>query len=181
MVEKYNPAEQRSDDHIDRLRNQWNNVRPDINTRPMDIVGRINRLALMFGEPITKQMQSYGIERGEFDVLATLRRSGRPYELSPTQLYQDLMLSSGGITNRIKRLSDKGLVTRRPNPDDGRSDLVCLTQKGIALADEVFQADMVIEADLIGKLEETDKCLLAGLLKQLCHSVESDREPNSLE
>lgn len=161
-------------DHVDRLRQQWRDIRPDIDTSPMEVIGRINRLALLFSKPIATEMLAQGIERGEFDVVGTLRRSGPPHELSPTQLYQDLMLSSGGLTNRLKRLTDKGLITRRPNPDDGRSDLVCLTQTGIALADQVFQADMHIEAGLISDLDQDQRQALAKLLRQLCHIIEGD-------
>ena len=163
-------------DHIDKLRKQWSTIRPDVDTAPMGVVGRINRLALLFSDPITKLMAKLGLERGEFDVLAALRRAGEPHELSPTQLYRSLLLSSGGLTNRLKRLAAKGMIERRPDPTDGRSDLARLTRAGRDAVDTAFDADMALEADLIARLDGDRLGELDELLRALCRAVEDDRE-----
>ena len=158
---------------MDDLRLQWAAVRPDIDTAPMGVVGRINRLALLFGDPIGKLMAEHGLERGEFDVLATLRRAGAPHELSPTRLYRSLMLSSGGLTNRLKRLAAKAMIERRPDPNDGRGDLVRLTAAGQEVVDAAFGADMALEADLIARLGDDRLAELDVMLRALCRTVES--------
>lgn len=165
-------------DHIDGLRGQWAAARPDVDTAPMAVVGRINRLALLFGDPITKLMAEHGLERGEFDVLAALRRAGEPHELSPTALYRGLMLSSGGLTNRLKRLAAKGLIARRPDPHDGRSDLVRLTEAGREAVDAAFAADMALEAELVAGLSRTQLEKLEELLQALCRTVEEGGSPD---
>ena len=166
-------------DHIDGLRRQWAAVRPDIDTWPMGVVGRINRLSLLFGDPIVTLMAEYGLERGEFDVLAALRRAGAPNELSPTQLYRSLLLSSGGLTNRLKRLTAKGMIERRPDPKDGRSDLVCLKEEGREVVDRAFTADMDLEAALIAGLGEDRLAELETLLRDLCRKIETPHDPDA--
>ena len=161
-------------DHVDELRELWRNVLPDVDTSPMGVVGRINRLALLFADPIAKLMARHGLERGEFDVLAALRRSGPPHELSPTRLYQGLMLSSGGLTNRLNRLATKGMIERRPDPNDGRSDLVRLTEPGRRTVDAAFADDMRLEADLIGRLDAERLAGLDATLRALCRTIEDD-------
>lgn len=161
-------------DHVDELREQWRTVLPDIDTSPMGVVGRINRLALLFGDPIARLMVEHGLERGEFDVLAVLRRSGPPHELSPTQLYRGLMLSSGGLTNRLKRLLAKGLIERHPDPNDGRSDLVRLTKEGQETVDAAFADDMRLEADMIARLGPDLLSQLDDMLRALCRTIEEN-------
>lgn len=168
--------ENAKDDHTDQLREQWSIVRPDIDTSAMGVVGRINRLALLLGDQIGNLMLEHGLERGEFDVLATLRRVGEPYELSPTQLYRSLMLSSGGVTNRLKRLTAKGMIERQSDPNDGRSDLVRLTTVGLRTVDETFAADMTLEAKLINGLQKSQLIELDNLLRALCRTVEDERK-----
>lgn len=159
-------------DHIDSLRWQWAEVRPEIDTAPMAVIGRISRLALLFGEPIRKLIAEYGLERGEFDVLATLRRAGAPHELSPTSLYRGLMLSSGGLTNRLKRLAAKGLIERRRDPNDGRSELVRLTAEGCEAIDSAFAADMALEAEMLTIFGEDRVAEAEALLRSLCRAME---------
>src|SRR5690348_2512258 len=85
-------------DAVDAITSQWNRERPDLDTLPMAVFGRIYRLSRVMGDRMEKEYQRYGIGRGEFDVLATLRRSGQPYTLSPRQLSATLMLTTGGMT-----------------------------------------------------------------------------------
>ena len=176
MSRQNDPHGNDGDDHVDALRRQWALVRPGIDTTPMGVLGRINRVALLSGGPIARLMARHGLERGEFDVLAALRRTGAPHELSPTALYRGLMLSSGGLTNRLKRLAQKGLVGRRPDPEDRRRDLVRLTEAGRAAVDAAFEADMALEADLISVLDGRSLGELEGLLRDLCRALE-EREP----
>ena len=116
---------------------QWARERPDLRTLPMAVFGRLNEAAeRVMREHMNPLFAQAGLQSGEFDVLATLRRSGAPYTLSPTQLYEAAMISSGGMTDRIDRLERAGLVLRRPDPKDRRGKLIVLTDPGKRLIDE---------------------------------------------
>lgn len=159
------------EDHVDRLRRQWAKELPDLDTEPMSILGRAFRLTNMVRPSIEATFAGYGLDRGEFDVIATLRRSGPPYRLTPTEMYGLLMISSGGLTHRLVRLEKAGLVRREPSPDDGRSMLVALTDRGIALAEEAFRTDMANELTFLEALDSAEREQLAGLLRRLILGV----------
>jgi DNA-binding MarR family transcriptional regulator len=118
---------------------QWARERPDLRTLPMAIFGRLNEAAeRVMREHMNPLFARAGLQGGEFDVLATLRRAGAPYMLSPTQLYEAAMISSGGMTDRLDRLERAGLVVRRPDPKDRRGKLIVLTDPGKRLIDEAI-------------------------------------------
>ncbi len=163
-------------DHIDQLRAQWAAQRPDINTSPMSVLGRVNRIAHLTGPAISALMEKFSIDRGEFDVLATLRRAGPPFTLIPTELYTSLMLSSGGLSNRLNRMERKGLIKRSENKSDGRSQLVQLSDKGLTLVDKVFAADMNLESNMLSHLTSFEFIQLEEALRILCRSIERSTE-----
>jgi DNA-binding MarR family transcriptional regulator len=169
------------EDHVDRLRRQWAKELPDLDTEPMAILGRAMRLTNMVRPSIEATFAGYGLDRGEFDVIATLRRSGPPYRLTPTEMYGLLMISSGGLTHRLVRLEKAGLIRREPSPDDGRSMLVALTEAGVALAEKAFRKDMASEATFLDPLSTRERETLAGLLRKLILGIENraaaDEEP----
>lgn len=159
-------------DHVDRLRAQWARELPDLDTSPMEILGRIYRLSNLVRPSIEATFADFGLDRGEFDVISTLRRSGPPYRLTPTELYTSLMISSGGLTHRLARLDRAGLIRREPSPEDGRSLLVCLTEEGRGRAEAAFRADMESETKFLADLDPADREALRGLLRKLAISVE---------
>ena len=161
------------EDHVDRLRRQWAKELPDLNTEPMAILGRALRLTNMVRPSIEATFAGYGLDRGEFDVIATLRRSGPPYRLTPTEMYSLLMISSGGLTHRLVRLEKAGLIRREPSPDDGRSMLVALTDAGIALAEKAFRKDMASELNFLAPLSAREREALADLLRKLIVGLEN--------
>ena len=140
----------------------------------MGVLGRINRISLLAAEPIGAAMAEHGIDRGEFDVLASLCREGKPHELSPTRLYTGLMLSSGGLTNRLKRLVTKGLIGRRPDPNDGRGELVFLTSAGRRVVNAAVDRDMEAEAAILQALTPRQRGALENLLRKLTKALEAD-------
>lgn len=147
---------------------QWNRERPDLDVSPMLLLGRLGEAALVIArERLNPLFAEYGLQPGEFDVLATLRRSGAPYALTPTALYDAAMMSSGGMTNRIDRLQQAGWVERRPNPEDGRGTLVALTKAGFALIDEVVGAHVENQRAVLSALTEAEQRQLAKLLGKL--------------
>ena len=154
-------------DPVDAIIEQWGTVRPDLDTRAMEVFGRIFRLSRAMGDRMEKAYVPYGISRGEFDVLATLRRAGEPYTLSPRQLSGTLMLTTGGMTGRLDKLERAGLLRRSPDPHDRRGVLVRLTADGKAAVDGAFEALLAAEADLLADLSDRDRTQLAGLLRSL--------------
>ena len=159
-------------DHVDRLRGQWRRELPDLDTEPMAILGRAYRLANLVRPSIEATFTSFGLDRGEFDVISTLRRSGTPYRLTPTELYTSLMISSGGLTHRLDRLQKSGLILRERSQADGRSMVVGLTDEGIRLAEAAFRADMASEASYLTDMSVEERTDLAALLCKLLGSLE---------
>ncbi|KVN43491.1 MarR family transcriptional regulator [Burkholderia territorii] len=154
------------EDHVDLVVAQWRDERPELDVASMEVFGRLVRLAKHCERARTEALAPFGFKEGEFDVLATLRRAGAPYELSPTQLYRSLMLSSGAITNRLMRLEQAGLVERIPNPQDGRGMAVRLTREGLALIDRAVNVHVDTLNLLLGGLNRDDRTTLASLLKR---------------
>jgi DNA-binding MarR family transcriptional regulator len=163
-------------DSIDRIRAQWKLARPDLDTGPMEIVGRILRIQFLASARIRRVLQRHGIDWAGFDVLATLRRSGPPYRMTPTALYRELVLSSGAMTNRLDVLERAGLVERRPDPNDRRGTLIELAKKGKAVLDRAIEAHLQGEAAMVAHLSRGEQKSLADLLKKLLIEMESESE-----
>ncbi|MGC5803228.1 MarR family transcriptional regulator [Ralstonia pseudosolanacearum] len=156
---------------------QWNRERPDLDVSSMLLLGRLGEAALVIArERLNPLFAEYGLQPGEFDVLATLRRCGAPYALTPTALYDAAMMSSGGMTNRIDRLQQASWVERRPNPEDGRGTLVALTNAGFALIDEAVSAHVENQRAVLSVLTEVEQRQLAKLLAKL---IEGQREEDN--
>ena len=154
-------------DPVDAIIDQWAAVRPDLDTAAMEVFGRVFRLSRAMGDRMEKTYARLGISRGEFDVLATLRRSGEPYALSPRQLSATLMLTTGGMTGRLDKLERAGLLRRSPDPHDRRALQVTLTDKGLALVDEAVGAGLAVQTEALSSLDEEQAGQLADLLRQL--------------
>lgn len=147
---------------------QWRRERPDLDPLPMELVGRLCEAAdIVLKERLGPFFARYGLQRGEFDVLATLRRAGAPYALTPTQLYETAMISSGGMTARLDRLEKSGLVARSPHPTDRRGALVTLTPAGAALLDEILPRHIDNERALLAALDADEQQALGALLAKL--------------
>lgn len=166
-----------AEDRIDRRRAQWAAVLPDIDTRGMAMIGRMRWITLRLRPGIEAIFVRHGLDTGEFDVLSTLLQQGEPFRMRPTELYRSLMISSGGLTARIDRLAQAGLVERQPAPDDARSLLVILTAKGRRLAEQAFREDMAWEAAALEALTADEQDRLSALLRKLALAVEARAEP----
>jgi DNA-binding MarR family transcriptional regulator len=164
-------------DHVDHIQAQWRRERPDLDPSPMGVIGRISLSARSLSRGLDATFASFGLNSGEFDVLATLRRSGPPYQLTPTGLFTDLMLSSGAMTNRLDRLERAGLITRAPDPTDRRGTLVGLTPHGLELIDAAIVAHLQTEEGLLAALAPDEREQLAGLLRKLLLSLAPGGEP----
>jgi DNA-binding MarR family transcriptional regulator len=151
-------------DAVDRITSQWQDVRPDVDSSPIAVIGRVSRLSRLVDRRLTESFARFGIESWMYDVLATLRRSGEPYELSAGDLVRHTMVTTGAITNRIDRLEQRGLV-ERTSTDDRRKVIVRLTAQGLAVVDEVVVAHMATERDLLAALSPRQQDDLAKLLR----------------
>jgi DNA-binding MarR family transcriptional regulator len=159
-------------DAVDRIIEQWQRERPDLDVSPMGIIGRVGRLEKLLDPLLYEVFRQYGLHRGEFDVLATLRRAGEPYRLTPTALFQTMMVSSGGMTNRIDRLESAGLVRREPDPNDRRGTLVVLTPKGLEIVDGAVESHTANEHRLLAGLTAEERATLTALLRKWLLSLE---------
>jgi len=150
---------------VGRVMAQWARERPDLDVSPQAVIGRLHRLAATLYAELDVVYAEFGLKDGEFDVLATLRRAGEPYELTTSRLGTTTMISSGAVTKRVDRLCRAGLVTRRSNELDGRGRLVALTPDGLALIDGAFEAHIANEHRLVDLLDPGERHQLATLLE----------------
>jgi len=160
-------------DRIDKILAQWRRERPDLDTTAMGLFGRMRNLTLHLSREMEKTFAGFDLNSANFDMLATLRRSGEPYTLSPSDLMETMMVTSGTMTNRIDQLEKAGLVARSQNPNDGRSFLVSLTPKGFELIDAAVTAHFETQMRLISTLSEEERTALDGLLRTYLASFES--------
>ncbi len=165
-------AAQNPADAVDAVLAQWRRERPDLDVSPMGVIGRLWRCAALLEPALEEVFSSFGLTTGEFDVLATLRRSGAPYSLAPTALFSSLMVTSGTMTHRLQRLETRGLVKRPPNPDDARSVLVRLTPQGLTLVDRALEAHVANEHRLLRGLAAADRRALEASLSALLRALE---------
>ena len=131
---------------LDELSVAWATERPDLELAPVAIFSRISRVAKRLDLARREAFTAHAIESWEFDVLAALRRTGEPYELSPGRLLKETLVTSGTMTNRVDRLTARGLVERHPDPDDRRGVIVRLTAEGLRTVDGAFEALLAAEA-----------------------------------
>ena len=153
-------------DHVARIQARWAAERPDLDVSPLGIVGRLHRIADALHAELRPVFAERGLSDGDFDVLASLRRSGAPYELSPGQLGATTMITSGAVTKRVDRLEAAGLVDRRIGEGDARSRVVRLTEEGLALIDELFPRHVANEERLLAHFSAEERAQLTALLRR---------------
>ncbi|MCE7010214.1 MarR family transcriptional regulator [Kibdelosporangium philippinense] len=157
---------------VDAVIAQWRAERPDLDSSPIAVVGRVMRLSRFWDAEIKSFLAGHGLEPGEFDVLSTLRRIGQPHELTASAFMKTSLVTSGAITNRIDRMQAKGLVTRTRDEADRRSVRIRLTATGLAVIDGVLPLHLANEKRLIENLSGPDQRALVSLLSQLLDPFE---------
>lgn len=170
---KIDAATRIREDYVDNLIEQWKAEEPELDTSPLHIFGRLHRLYLMYNHAISDTFDQYGINAAGFDVLSTLKRSGGDYVLTPTQLAEFSLVTSGGISLRLNRLEDAGLVERIREKSDRRSVHVRLTPKGEKTVTEVAKVHFAREKEMMAGLSPEEADNLADLLRALGTSVKS--------
>lgn len=152
-------------DKVDTILAQWRSVRPDLDCSSMGVVGRLRQTNGIWKTKLDQVFDGFGLSCIEFDILATIRRNDR--EITPTELYQTLMLSSGAISTRIEQLVQRGLVQRVASEQDRRSCKVTLTEQGIELVDQALNAHVANVDGMLGVLTEQERKQLGQLLKKI--------------
>jgi DNA-binding MarR family transcriptional regulator len=169
----------RRSDHVQHVLDQWRRELPELDRSPFGVVGRIARLAQLLQAELEPIFARHGVNGGEFDVLAALRRAGRPYRLTPTELSTALITTSGGMTKRLNALQDRGLIRREPDSHDGRSVAVLLTPEGKRLVEQVLVDHAANEKRLVSGLSAKELAALEGLLKSLAISLGDEADARS--
>ncbi len=162
-------------DEVDQIVEQWRHERPDLDPSPIALFGRVHRVYLRYQTVLTKTFERHDLNSASFDVLAALRRSGAPYRKTGTQLAAGSLLSSAGVTFRLDRLEQAGLIERQRDDQDRRVVYSALTDKGLEVINRTIEAHLEAEAALLHGLSEREREQLAKLLAKLERSiVESD-------
>ena len=161
-------------DKTDGLLEAWQRERPDLDVAPLAVLSRVTRLARHLDRERRAAFAEHGLETYEFDVLSALRRAGPPYELTPGQLVRETLVGSGTMSNRLDRLAARGLIDRRPDPEDGRARRIRLTDQGRDHADAAMGDLLERERRLLGRLSEQDRGTLAALLRTVLVHFEGD-------
>jgi DNA-binding MarR family transcriptional regulator len=161
------------EDAVDTVVSAWRRERPDLDLTAIGVAGRLGRLSLVLGPAQERVFGKFGLQRGEFDVLAALRRSGPPYTLIPSELSATLMMSRAGMTSRLDRLEKAGFVERTLDPDDRRSFRIRLTDQGFAAVDAAMTEHTANVSELLSSLEKTEIGLLDDVLRKLLRMLDT--------
>lgn len=162
--------------HVDMVLEQWRRERPDLDVRPMGLTGRLKRIGRHLEREMEKVFVAHDLNLASFDVLATLRRSGAPYRLSPGDLMAHTMVTSGTMTHRVDQLVRAGHAERIKNPKDGRSVLIALTDRGLKVIDAAVTDHVANLARLTSGLTESEAKRLDRLLENYLSALESTED-----
>jgi DNA-binding MarR family transcriptional regulator len=161
------------EDALDAVVSAWARERPDLDLTAIGVAGRLGRLSLVLGPAQERVFGKFGLQRGEFDVLAALRRSGKPYTLIPSELSATLMMSRAGMTSRLDRLEAAGFVERTLDPNDRRSFRIRLTDKGFEVVDAAMTEHTANVTELLSSLRDKELGLLDDVLRKLLREYDT--------
>jgi len=161
-------------DRVAEIQREWRRERPDLDPTPQGVIGRVHRIALALTERLVAVYREFGLSEGEFDVLATLRRAGAPYERPAGELADHTLVTTGGLTKRVDRLEARGLVARRAEASDARKRLVRLTPDGRELIDRAIAAHLLNERTILDALGDADTAALEPILIRWMRVLDAD-------
>ena len=154
-------------DAVDTIVQQWQKERPDLDASPLHILSRVFRLSKRWQQEVAENLQEFGVEYWEFDVLVSLLRHGPPYALPAAVLARTCLSSFGAMTNRIDRLAGRDFVKRTADPDDRRKVVIALTPKGKSIAEKASEKRFELGKRNIKKLSAAEQKTLSSLLRKL--------------
>lgn len=160
-------------DHVDRILEQWEREKPDLDASPMAVIGRLSRTALTIESRLADTFERHGLDASSFDVLATLLRSGVPYRITPAELARESMISTSAVAQRLNKLEARGLVAREANPNDGRGTIVALTDTGKELIEKALPDHLETERAILSPLSREEQSVLALLLGRIENAASS--------
>jgi len=166
--------QQEMPDQVDKVLAQWAAVAPGVDVSPMAVMSRLFRMGKRVEKEMARRFRDHGLQEGEFDLLATLYRSGPPCALTPQQLVHAILLSSGAMTNRLDRLEAAGFVRREANPEDRRSVVVVLTEAGRGALLSALGNYLGALESFLAPLDSAGRAQLAGLLKTMLLHPDGD-------
>jgi DNA-binding MarR family transcriptional regulator len=173
IISSVEADETSSNDTVARIVDRWREISPELDPTPMLVVGRISRLAALIDERLRPPFAAADLANGDFDLLAALRRQGPPCAASPGELAEAMLVTTGATTKRIDRLEQRGYVTRRTAPHDGRGRVIGLTAAGRRLVDKLMPTHLANEAAILAPLGATERARLARLLGEMAASLEA--------
>jgi DNA-binding MarR family transcriptional regulator len=159
-------------DAVDKIVAQWNRERPDLDVGPMGLLGRLAKVRSHVARELETEFARHGLNSSSFDVLATLRRAGAPYRLSPSDLMETMMITSGTMTNRIDQLEKAGMVERLDNPEDRRGVIIALTEKGFETVDKTVTDHVANQHRIVAPLDAYERQQLNTLLAKFLAAYE---------
>lgn len=160
-------------DLVSTIVEQWRHERPDLDPTPVAVIGRLSRVARFVTDDLVEVYRRFGLSEGEFDIIATLRRTGAPFALAPSELGAATMVTKGAISKRLDALESRGLVTRSIADHDGRARIVRLTDSGVALIDEAIRAHFDNERRILDALPADDRASLERILGRWAEHFEA--------
>jgi len=165
-------------DSVSKLLDEWRRERPDLDPSPAGVIARISRAGLLLSRRSEQWLEPLGLTWETFSLIVTLRRSGEPFQLRPSELLHDSLLTSGAMTNRIDRVEALGLVSRLRDPYDRGGVIVKLTPQGRELADRAIAVHFERLDEQLTALSRSERKDIAGLLSKLLQSLEQVEEPS---
>lgn len=164
-----------ANDSVDEIVAAWAVRRPELDTSPLEVVGRLLLCARHLMRALVAALEPFGLSLGDFDVLNTLRRRGDPHGTNPGLLARSSLITTGAMTARLDRLASAGLVERTPDATDRRALRVRLTRRGARVADQALQAVLAADSKFLEPLDGVQRETLADSLKELLVACERDR------
>ena len=163
-------------DAVDEILEQWSEERPELDTASLGVVIRVMSLYREFLRQATSALEEVDLELFEYDVLSALRRQGKPFALPATALARATGLSSGAMTNRVDKLEDRGLVSRRRDEQDRRGVVVSLTARGRRKIDAAIQLRLDVADESLAEMSAAERKRLAELLRKVCLAAEAEED-----
>ncbi|MFF2083009.1 MarR family winged helix-turn-helix transcriptional regulator [Nocardia sp. NPDC058176] len=162
-------------DGVDVIVANWAVARPELDVSALRVFGRLHRSFLVYKSSIAATFERYDITDSGFDVLACLRRAVPDHRLTAGQLAEQTLVTTGGLSLRVKRLEDAGLVTRTRDAQDARIVYVEMTAKGLGLVDVVADEHFAALQAMLAGLDQSEVDELEVLLERLEGSARAAR------
>lgn len=166
-------------DFVDSLEEEWLKEVPNLQTQGLAVVARLVRMGYYIARRVDTNLARFDLTRGEFEVLAVLTRNPEA-KITPKDIHAKILITSGGLSNRIRKLEEKGLLVRSPDSSDGRGVVLKATEKGRELTLQAITSHVDVESQLVEGLTDAEREELAALLKKLILSQSRVLNPDSL-